>query len=289
MANPGGTTTPDRSGDPGEGLRRIRMRLGLSTRTVAGLSRMVASAQGSLDFAISHARLVQIENQKSIPSIHKLFTLSCVYGIAVQELFELFFNPKAAGQIHASIGLPNTHLASFETPHIPKTIPFPCLPNSAPQASASRTLSKVISGRDEFAARPDRVEKRNALYGFIGLSDYTMDPLIPPGSLVQIEECRKIADAAPYRSESERPIYFLESRSGYLCSWCSMEADRFFSIPYPLSPCPPRVFAYPSEVEVVGRVTGVALRLERGSGVNAGASHSGRMQSIRERERAIAG
>src|SRR5206468_3719220 len=94
-----------------------------------------------------------------------------------------------------------------------------------------------------------------AVYGFIGLSDQTMDPLIPPGSVVQIEECRKIEEAMLYRTESDRPIYFLESRSGYLCSWCAMNGGRLFSIPHPLSPCRPQVFAFPSEVEVVGRVT----------------------------------
>jgi hypothetical protein len=99
-----------------------------------------------------------------------------------------------------------------------------------------------------------------ALYGFIGLSDHTMDPLIPAGSVVEIQACRKVAEPLAYRSEAERPVYFLESRAGYRCCWCSLHDGHLFSIPHPLSPCNPEVFAFPGEVEVVGQVTGVALR-----------------------------
>ena len=66
-----GSTTPiNQSVKPGEGLRRLRMRLGLSTRKVAELSLTVAAERDNRDFSISHARLVQIENEESIPSIH---------------------------------------------------------------------------------------------------------------------------------------------------------------------------------------------------------------------------
>src|SRR5947207_12170026 len=92
MTSGAGTAPFNRPAKPGDSLRRLRMRLGLSTRRVAELSRTVATEQGSSDFSISHARLVQIENDDSIPSIHKLFTLSSVYGVSVQELFSVYFN-----------------------------------------------------------------------------------------------------------------------------------------------------------------------------------------------------
>src|SRR5262245_27139707 len=59
MNSVNGTVPIHRTIKPGESLRRLRMRLGLSTRRVAELSRTVAAKHGSSDFSISHARLVQ--------------------------------------------------------------------------------------------------------------------------------------------------------------------------------------------------------------------------------------
>src|SRR5258708_309387 len=143
MTNSAGTTPLNRTAKPGDSLRRLRMRLGLSTRKVAELSRSVAKEQGSNDFSISHARLVQIENEESIPSIHKLFTLSSVYGISVQELFSIYFNLRAAEQLHTSMPLPNTHLASFENSQ-PKTIPFPAHLRSTSRTSETDVLANII-------------------------------------------------------------------------------------------------------------------------------------------------
>jgi len=234
------------------------MRLGLSTRKVAELSLMVAAEQGSSDFAISHARMVQIENEQSIPGIQKLFTLSCIYGVAVQELFSAYFNLGTAEKLHVSMPLPNTHLAAFADngkPNLPFPVPFRSLARSV--------ITDVPSdsgtwGREWSVPPAQGLNRPESFYGLIGLSDHTMNPLIPPGSVVQIEACRRIAKDLPYRSELERPIYFLESRSGHLCCWCSIHDGRLISLPHPLSPCRPQIFDFPSEVEVVGRVTGVA-------------------------------
>jgi transcriptional regulator with XRE-family HTH domain len=237
------------------------MRLGLSTRKVAEFSRKVAAEQGSSEFSISHARLVQIENEQSIPSIHKLFTLSCVYGVGVQELFAIYFNPHAAPHLHAAMPLPNTHPASYGNREA-RTIPFPVHLSSTSRTSETDAVSKMNQVWGETpAVLLEHLNRPKTSYGFIGLSDYTMYPLIQPGSVVQMEECRKVAKATPYRTELDRPIYFLQSRSGYLCSWCEINGASLFSIPHPLSPCRLQVFAFPAEVEVIGRVTGVALRL----------------------------
>jgi transcriptional regulator with XRE-family HTH domain len=287
-----GTISIHQDVKPGESLRRLRMRLGLSTRKVAELSLGIAAKQGSREFSISHTRLVQIENQGSIPSIHKLFTLSCVYGIAVQELFSVYFNPQEAGQLHACMPLPNTHLSSFGAEREPNTIAFPAHPRSTSPAYQADVLSGLIQARGE-APVPllEYFNRPKSRYAFIGLSDHTMSPLIPPGSVVQIEECSKIAKFLPYRTEWERPVYFLESRSGYLCSWCDVRDGQLLSIPHPLSPCRPQVFNFPSEVEVIGRVTGVALRCGAPDAADLGAeANRPEMETrIEEREKATAG
>ena len=43
-------------------------------------------------------------------------------------------------------------------------------------------------------------------YGYIGTEDFTMYPLLPPGSFVQIDETKNRVVEGVWRSEMERPI-----------------------------------------------------------------------------------
>ena len=61
-----------------------------------------------------------------------------------------------------------------------------------------------------------------------------------------------------WRSEYERPIYFVETRDGHTCCWCTLTREEIILQPHPLSPVPPRVLRYPQEVEVIGQVVGAA-------------------------------
>ena len=98
-------------------------------------------------------------------------------------------------------------------------------------------------------------------YGLLGTEDWSMHPLLQPGSLVLIDETRKRIASSGWSNEIERPIYFLEHHGGYTCSWCDRADDRLVVQPHPSSRCAPQVFRYPSEVEVVGQVVGAAMRL----------------------------
>ena len=97
--------------------------------------------------------------------------------------------------------------------------------------------------------------------GFVGTEDCWMDPLVRPGSLVLVDPSRRTIEAGPFRNEFERPIYFIELRNEYICSWCEIRDGHLLAVPYPNSRCEIRQFPYPREAEIVGRVTGVAMRL----------------------------
>ncbi len=73
-------------------------------------------------------------------------------------------------------------------------------------------------------------------YGYIGSEDFTMYPLLPPGTFLQVDESRNKVVAGMWRSELERPIYFVETREGYTCCWCSLKGDQIVLQPHPLSP-----------------------------------------------------
>ena len=108
------------------------------------------------------------------------------------------------------------------------------------------------------------LDLRKSMYGYIGLEDYTLHPLIRPGSLVQIDPRQRKISAEKWRTEFDRPIYFVELRDGYVCSWCQVDRGQLIIIPHPQSPQEVRRFDFPSQAEIIGRVTGVAMRIVEG-------------------------
>jgi hypothetical protein len=69
----------------------------------------------------------------------------------------------------------------------------------------------------------------------------------------RVQELQEIERLAP----SDLP----ELRRGYACGWCELWRDQLLIVPHPLSQTRTRQFACPGEAEIVGRVTGVAMRI----------------------------
>jgi hypothetical protein len=65
----------------------------------------------------------------------------------------------------------------------------------------------------------------------------------------------------PVKSEFDRGIYFVDLRTEYACAWCEVIDDRLLLIAHPLSPSKTRSFRFPQEAEIIGQVTGVAMRV----------------------------
>jgi hypothetical protein len=101
----------------------------------------------------------------------------------------------------------------------------------------------------------------NYTYGYIGVEDFTMYPLLLPGSFVQVDEAKNRVVQAMWRSEYERPIYFVETREGHTCCWCDLKGETLILQSHPLSPVAVRTLKYPREADVIGQVVGVAMRL----------------------------
>lgn len=105
------------------------------------------------------------------------------------------------------------------------------------------------------------LDLRHGVYGFVGLSDRTMFPIIRPGSIVQIDQNQRKVVQGKWEDEDHRPIYFVELRGEFICSWCEMLDGDLNAVPHPKSKCKVRRFAYPREADIVGRVIGVTMRL----------------------------
>src|ERR1700758_2669489 len=111
---------------PGEQLKDLRARLGVTTRDVTEKSQRIAEAEGNEEFYISNAWLTQIENTHATPSIYKLYSISTIYHIKFSDLL-LFFGVdlQKIGNHQLSSQLGNTHLTDVRPEDVTRTVTFP--------------------------------------------------------------------------------------------------------------------------------------------------------------------
>jgi transcriptional regulator with XRE-family HTH domain len=245
---------------PGEKLRKMRERLKLTYRDVEQASHELARRRGSPEFLIPLSRLADIENAGKVPSLFRLYTLCTVYRLDFHEVLRWY-------------GVPVEHLAGDalhvrldETHPLPKktngsvTVPTP---DAAVDLSKTTFLSHLIRqwGKVPLSLL-NGLDLKQHRYALVGLEDWSMFPILRPGSLVMIDEGRRKIARGGWSTEFDRPIYFFEHRDGFACGWCSLDADRLLVQPHPASETQPRLFRFPEEIDVIGQVTGVAMLLE---------------------------
>ena len=251
---------------PGQRLKAIRRQVGISTRKVEKYSRQIVKAEGSAKFYISNAWLSQIEGTGSVPGVQKLFSLSVIYRINFVELLYLFgIDLERIGLHQLEIRLPKTHPAKLEVYNEDRTTTFPVRFHEGFKVEKTALVSRIVKIWGEVPISVIRhLDFKNSEYGYIGLRDYTMDPLVPPGSFVQIDnQVHEILPPSSWRTELDRPIYFVKIPGGYACSWCELKRNQLTLVPHPLSRSRLRHFAYAREAEIIGRVIGIAMRIVR--------------------------
>lgn len=249
--------------EAGQKLRQARERLNLKTREVEEASRKIAEKHSRDDYAVVASRLSEIENKGLTPSLHKLYSLCAIYRLDFEEVLGWY-------GISLSSMLADGQFAPMPKTHPVRSVPWKdgtalCPITLEPGFDPTQTtyITRVITrwGRVPLLlldkADPDASQR----YAFIGTEDWFMYPLLQPGTFVVLDEAkRKIAPSA-YRPEWERPIYFLEHRTGYYCCWCHQDRDRITLIPHPSSGCTPLVFPV-NEVDIIGQVVAVAMRFD---------------------------
>jgi transcriptional regulator with XRE-family HTH domain len=248
---------------PGDQLKQLRTRLGITTREVEIYSRKIAESEGNEDFYVSNAWLSQLETKQSIPSIYKLYSLSIIYRRKFTDLLAIFgIDVERSAEHQLSTPLQQTHLISMEVPDSEKPVTFPVRFDRGFSLDKTSLISRMVEIWGEVpVALIQHLDVRHCQYGYIGLQDYTLYPLLRPGSFVQVDESTTRVNVSEWRTEYDRPIYFVELREGYACAWCELRGTTLTLIPHPLSPVGIRQFNYPDEAEVIGQVTGVAMRL----------------------------
>jgi transcriptional regulator with XRE-family HTH domain len=251
--------------EAGQKLKRARERLNLRYRDVEEASLRIAERHKNDEFIIALSRLADIENKGTVPSIYRLYSLCTIYRLDIHEVMEWYGVDISQMPADAmSIQIERTHTVGFDTDgHGEVQLPL----SLDPGLDWRRTtyLSRMIQRWGKLPLMLlNGLDLKNHRYGFIGTEDWTMYPLLQPGSFVLIDETRRKIVNTGWTNEFERPIYFLEHRKGFACGWCTLNESQFILQPHPASMCNPEVYSYPDEVEVIGQVTGVAMRLDQG-------------------------
>ena len=247
---------------PGAKLKRLRESLGMTVRDVEEHTERMALDKNNPDFAVSKTWVADIENGVHVPSIFKLYSLSVVYGRSwayLNSLFDLRMSDLAKDQ--ALYGVPRTRLLPKPLEE-PASVVLPLRFRQGQTLEETNLLAKLAVVWGDIPIELVRLlSPDESLYGFVGLEDDTLAPLVRPGSFVQIDvNQRRILDG-PWPSEENRPIYFVELRSGYACSWCELRSGKLWLVPHPKSGRETRQFEHPREAEIVGQVTAVAMRI----------------------------
>jgi transcriptional regulator with XRE-family HTH domain len=247
--------------EAGQKLKRIREKLHLRFRDVEESSLRIAARHQNDEFSVALSRLADIENKGTMPSVYRLYSLCAIYRLDLSEVLS-WYGVSLATLPGDSDAIQNcrTHLIGFHPEVGEVQVPIALDPG----IDLSRTvfLSRLIQKWGKLPLMLlNNLDLRSLRYGFIGTEDWSMNPIIPPGSLVVIDDTRRRIAASGWTTEFDRPIYFLERRDGYLCGWCSLRDGHLTVQCCAASGCEPETYAYPLEIEVIGQVTEVAMTL----------------------------
>jgi transcriptional regulator with XRE-family HTH domain len=249
-----------------EYLRLIREQLGLTMRDVEDASKRIAQRYQNEEFLIPISRLSEFETKGITPSIYRLYSLAVIYRRDLSRIMRCYgVDIETSLDIEASLDDPQA--ADPHKCHLPNPLHTVQTAHRPSPADCTFDLKNTIHLRgtvEQWGAAPftylERLSKLDLTYGYIGSEDLTMYPILRPGTFVQVDESLNRVRSGGWRSEHERPIYFVETREGYTCCWCTAGREEIILESHPLSPVLPKVVLN-SEAEIIGQVVGIAMRL----------------------------
>lgn len=237
----------------GQKLRTAREKLGLTIRDVETASARLAQKYGNEDYNIPLSRLSDIETKGIIPSIYRLYALAVIYRLGMEELLSWY--EVDLTQLTKDLGAvepPRSHLLRGGMGGVELQVPVRMDPSF--DVRLTTNLGRMV---EKWGVVPylylEQLAQSPYTYGYIGSEDYTMYPLLLPGSFVQIDESKNKVSDGMWRSEYERPMYFIETRSGYTCCWCALRQNQIVLQPHPLSPAHPRILRISMKPKCWGR------------------------------------
>jgi len=244
----------------GPHLRNLREKLGLTMRDIETGSERLARKYSNEEYFIPISRLSDFETKGVIPSIYRLYALAVLYRRDFRELLRWYGVDldTVVSDIETSAP-PRSHLARVLATTETAQVPVRMDPSFDPRKTMN--FGRMV---EQWGTVPliylEQLAKTPYTYGYIGNEAFTMYPLVPPGSFIQVDESRNKVAEGGWRSEYERPIYFVETRDDHVCCWCTLTREEIILQPHPLSPVAARVLRH-NHAEILGQVVGVAMRL----------------------------
>jgi len=255
--------------DAGKRLRAVRKLLRLSMREVEHLSREIALKKNAPDYFISRNWLGDIEAGKLKPNVYRLKSLSLIYRLGLDDVLWFFgVDIRDAGTEQALVGLPHTYLVTPTLGGAPSTLVVPLELREKVDFGSTNLVARMFESWGEIpVALLQHMDWRNSFYGYIGIEDNTLYPLLRPGSFVQIDSHQNKVQPDGWRDEFERPIYFVELRDTYMCSWCEVDGSQLVLLPSAQSGKKAKHVRYPGDADILGRVTAVTMSIAEARGV----------------------
>lgn len=244
----------------GFNLRVLREKLGLTMRDIETASAEIARRRNNEEYSIPISRLSDFETKGVIPSIYRLYSLSAIYRKDFRELLAWYGVDLSQPLTDFEIALPpRSHLATALANT--EVVQMPVRLDPAFDPKKTLNFGRMV---EQWGTVPlaylEQFSKVDFTYGYVGSEDFTMYPILPPGSFIQVDESRNKVAEGGWRSEYERPIYFVETREGHTCCWCTVGREDLILQSHPLSPVQPKVVRN-SQAEVIGQVVGIAMKL----------------------------
>jgi transcriptional regulator with XRE-family HTH domain len=189
----------------GVGLRQIRDQLGLTMRDVESASARISALHGSEEYLIPPSRLSDIETKGVVPSVFRFYSLAAIYRRPIRELLLIYRIDMSTVTNDRSSSRPaNSHISSFEEETIDCNVPIRFDPGFDLRETSD--LRRMVQ---EWGSVPftflNSLASQKYTYAFVGTEDYTMYPLLQPGSFIQVDESKRRVVSRPWRSEYERP------------------------------------------------------------------------------------
>jgi hypothetical protein len=237
----------------GESLHTIRGQWRLSLREVEERGLRFAQEWGNQSYRISAGWLQRLERGKHELTVNKLIVLAAIYNVSPEQLLRSIYPGGPQPMLLSQLSSPNATMLLTEG-SLEEQAKYLIPDTPSPEPPDETALLSPVNGLLQAHYRR----------GIIGKRDRTLDPMIPPGSIVHIDtRKRSIPLRKDWTREFHRPIYFLMTRDSNVCGWCELDrkSEWLTLIPHPLSPASSRRWKYRKEIENIGRVTFVAIPL----------------------------
>ena len=206
----------------GQQLRSLREQRRLRVRDVEEASRRIAAAKGDEKCRLTNGWLVQLEKRNSAPNVHHLFVLCATYGVNVFEVLRFYgLNVDELPEYEAMANPGRTRLLSPTGRSLDCAVP------------ETTELALDLSAKLPLKLPFEKANGHSTIrYAQLGADEFTMSPLIKPGSIVVVDTAQTRVETGPWKDEFQRPIYLVELRERLTCGWCERRGNKLLIVAY---------------------------------------------------------